>query len=183
MTIDIRTLFEGLEKLDKKFVDAFVRALKNNHIKEFDYIKFKKSVKTLVDMDMDMTTAFKSAFATAATLGITKDKLIKTANHYKNVLAKEKSEFAEALKNQQKQKVGGKREEAIKMKQKIEEYKSKITQMQNEMDLYQKKIDSTDNEIEKAEEKLTQTRDNFVTALEVFTSQIDKDLELIELYL
>jgi chromosome segregation ATPase len=183
MTIDIRTLFDGLEELDKKFVDAFIRALKNNHIKEFDYIKFKKSVNTLIGMDMDQTTAFKSAFATAATLGITKDKLIKTANHYKNVLSKEQSEFAEALKNQQKQKVGGKREEAKKMKSKIEEYKAKIKQMEEEMAVYQKKIDSTDNEIAKAEQKLVETRDKFVNALGVFTNQIDKDLELIELYL
>ena len=51
------------------------------------------------------------------------------------------------------------------------------------MTMYQKKIDSTDNEITKAEQKLAATRDKFVSAMKVFTSQIDKDLELIELYL
>jgi len=183
MTIDIRTLFDGLEDLDKKFVDALIRALKNNHLKEFDYLRFKKAVMSLEELDMDQTIAFKSAFATASTIGVTKEKLKKTAIHYKNVLAKEQSEYAEALKNQQNKKVSGKRVEAKKMKEKIEDFKTKITQMQNEMAMFQEKIDSTDNEIAKAEKKLTETRDKFVNAMNVFTGQIDKDLELIELYL
>jgi chromosome segregation ATPase len=184
MTIDLRDLFEANQsELSKKFIDALLKAMKSKAIKEFDYLKFKHSVKSLSELNLDESTAFKSAFTTASTLGLTKEKLVRTANHYGNVLDKEKLQFAEAMKNQLNEKVSKKLEEAERLKQKTEEYKLKIEKMKADMAAYQKKIQNVDTEIEKAKVKIEATRKNFMDAYELFKQTIEKDINLIDEYL
>ena len=67
MAIDLKKLFLGDEQ--DKFSVALVKALKSSAQPGFDYLKFKQSVKTMADMNMDTETSFKSAFATASTHG------------------------------------------------------------------------------------------------------------------
>ena len=184
MTFDLRELFatDGSDK-DKKFVDALLKAMKSKAIKEFDYLKFKLSVKSLAEMDLDESTAFRSAYTTASTLGLTKDKLLHTAKHYRNILDKEKMQFADAMKNQLKEKVSKKLEEAETLKQKTEDYQLKIEKMKKEMEVYEKKIQNVDSEIEKAKVKIESTRKNFMNAYDQIKQTIEKDINLIDQYL
>ncbi len=180
MNIDLNKIFKTNGELDKKFVDAFLRAIKNNAIKEFDYLKFMHSVKSMQDMNMDADTSYKSAYATAQTIGITKDKLLKTASHYMNVLKKEREHFADALKNQRSEKISGKLAEAEKLRNKIREYETKMKQMQKEITAYKKKIQGTDAAIEKEKEKIETIKNNFVTSYEHFEGVLTSDIDSIK---
>lgn len=183
MTIDLRKLFTTDAQLEKKFVDALLKALKTNALKDFDYLKFKQSVTTMQDMDMDETTSYKSAFATAATMGMTKTKLIKTAKHYKFVLSKEREQFAEALSSQMDSRVAKKKENAQALQAKIKDYERKIAQMKKEMQVFLDKTENVDAEIQVAKEKIEATKQNFVDTYDNFVSIIDEDINLINSYL
>ncbi|HHH52555.1 MAG TPA: hypothetical protein ENK91_02770, partial [Bacteroidetes bacterium] len=64
MKIDLKKLF-GLESgYDEKSINALLNAINKNHLKDFDYLKFKASVQNLLDMNMDEKTGIKSTFAT-----------------------------------------------------------------------------------------------------------------------
>ena len=183
MTINLRELFPGNENLQKKFVDALLKALKSNALKDFDYLKFKKSVVTMSELNMEEAMAFKSAFATASTMGLTLDKLVRSANHYKNVLDKEKMQFADAMQNQMDQRVAKKKEEAVKLEQTIKDYQQKIEQMQKEMKVYQKKINNVDVEIKKAKEKIQSASQHFMDAYNSMVSTIEEDILRMNEYL
>ncbi len=179
MNIDLNKIFNTNSDLDKKFVDALLRAVKNNALKEFDYLKFMHSVKSMQDLQMDTDTSFKSAYATAQTMGLTKDKLLKTANHYKSVLNKEREHFADALKNQRSEKVAGKLAEVEKLKNKMVEYEAKIKQMKKEMAMYQKKIEGADAVIEKEKAKIETIKNNFVISYDHFEKVLEEDIKSI----
>ena len=183
MSIDLRELFVAPDSTQKKFIDALLRAIKDNALDKFDYIKFKKSVMSLQGMNLDEETAFKSAFATASTLGTTKENLLRTSKHYQNVLNKEKLQFAEAMKNQLEERVSKKLKDTEELKLRIKEYEQKITKMQREMQAYQKKIQNVDTEIEKSKAKIESTRENFMAAYEAFSKTIEEDILLINQYL
>lgn len=85
--------------VDQTILDTLFKSLSDNNLQGFDYFEYKQSLKTLRGM-LDEQTAFKSAFATAATMGITKEKLLETANFYVKVLEKEKEKFDEAARSQ-----------------------------------------------------------------------------------
>jgi len=179
MTIDLTKLFASEEDIDPKSKQALIKAIKSNALKDFDYLKFKQSLKTLQEMGMDQETSIKSAFATASTMGLTKSKLLQTAKFYNTILNKEKSKFAEALQNQMDVKVSKKRENTAKLGDKIKEYELKIEKMQNEISLYKQKMENVDEEINAAKEKLEGTKNSFINAYNSVSSIIREDISLI----
>ena len=181
MAIDLKKLFLGDEQ--DKFSVALVKALKSSAQPGFDYLKFKQSVKTMADMNMDTETSFKSAFATASTMGLTKSKLSQSVKFYKRILEKERSKFAEALENQMETRVSKKKEEAVKLQERIKEYEQKISKMKQEMEAYQHKIDNVDNEMAEAKAKIDKTKHEFLTAYDQITSILNEDIEQITSHL
>jgi len=75
--------------LDTNIVEKLLQAIEKNNLEGFDYLEYKKSLKALEKMPMDEATKYRSAFATASTMGVTLDKLIQTTNFYIGVLDKE----------------------------------------------------------------------------------------------
>ena len=76
--LTIKSMFQS-EDLDEKSLDFLVQALESNNLPGFDYLEFKRAVLQLQEINLDEPTAYKSAVTTAATLGITKEKLLETA--------------------------------------------------------------------------------------------------------
>ena len=180
---DLKVLFGKHHGLDGKSVDFLTKALEKNNLPGFDYIEYKQSLGALGNMNMDEETAFKSAFATASTVGLTKDKLLKTAEHYKKILSKEKEQFDAALQKQMVQRVSSKQQEVEKLRKQIEDYKAKIAQLQEKIDKSQHTIDTADEHIQNAKEKIVSTKENFEYTLTSIVNQIDQDIENINRYL
>lgn len=183
MQKDLKTIFGNADGLDEKSIRSLTNALAKNNLPGFDYLEYKQSLGALVQMNMDEETAFKSAFATASTMGLTKDKLVKTAGHYKNVLMNEKKQFDQALQKQMDQRVKSKKAETEKLKKQIDEYKVKVKQLLEKIEKSQATIDSADEHIKAAVQKIEATQQNFEKALESIFSQINTDLENIDRYL
>ncbi len=184
MTIDLKELFIEQIDLDEKSVMALLKAIKNNHDKkDFDYIKFKKSVQALLKLDMDTPTSYKSSYATASTMGLTKDSLLKSAKKYTNVLHKERESFAQAMQNQFDEKVEGRKAEVDKLLQKIEDHKRKIKELEREINIFQNRIDTVDQDVESATSKINQTKEKFLKVYEEISQNINKDIDSINTFL
>ena len=171
-------LFKSLDDMDEKSMKYLSAAIEKNNLKGFDYFEFKKSVHTLKDM-LDEETAIKSAFATAANMGLTKERLMQSIDHYKNVLTKEKRQFDDALKKQINQKISSKREEKLQLKEHIITLNHKIQEINKKIASFQERIDNSDAEIKEAEEKIKSTQSNFEQAYNNFLSEINTDLDKI----
>jgi septal ring factor EnvC (AmiA/AmiB activator) len=179
----LKTIFGKDHGLDQKSVDFLTKALEKSNLPGFDYIEFKQSLDALSKLNMDEETAFKSAFATASTVGLTKPKLLETAAHYKKVLANEKTQFDSALQKQVEQKVAGKELELKKLKDQIVKHQEKIQQLQDQIAKFQKTIDGADAQIDAARKKIESTRDGFEHTHQSILNQIEKDIENIKKYL
>jgi chromosome segregation ATPase len=177
MKIDLLELFGVPTELDQKSVNALVKAINANHIKDFDYLKFKTSVENLEEIQADENTRFKTTFMTAQTLGISKEHLLDTARHYQNVLNKEKEKFTSALQNKMNEAIEGKKEEAKTIDQEINQKKRKVEQLLKEIKALEKRAGSIDSEVEKAKTRIRSTRDKFVNAIEHFERTISEDIE------
>lgn len=179
----MKTIFGKDHGLDQKSVDFLTKALEKSNLPGFDYIEFKQSLDALSKLNMEEETAFKSAFATASTVGLTKTKLLETASHYKKVLANEKKQFDAALQKQIDQKIAGKEQEVKKLKDQILKHQEKIKQLQDQIAKFQKTIDGADAQIDAARRKIESTRDGFEHTHQSILNQIEKDIENIKKYL
>lgn len=183
MNVDLNELFNPGKNLDEKSTMALLRALVGSHNSGFDYLKFKQSIKSLSSMNMDEGTSFKSAFATATTMGLTKKKLVASANRYLGVLQNESESFTDALKSQIDKNVNSRESMIAQLEERIAENKAKIADLEKEIQLFQNKIDNVDNDIEAAQSKIDGTKEKFRNSYVTITDIIKKDIELIELYL
>jgi hypothetical protein len=170
MSKDLKSLFGKNHLLDEKSITILTDALEKNNLPGFDYIEFKQSMVALAKMNLDEAIAMKSAYATAATVGLTKDKLLETAAHYKKILDGEKTKFGDAMQNQITKNVAGKKDE-------IEKYKTKINELETLIGKHQKTIDTADEKIIAATERINQAKEKFEFAHQSVMNQIEKDIK------
>lgn len=180
MKIDLKELFNLDENFDEKSTNALLNAINKNHLKEFDYLKFKASSKNLMSMDMDEDTSFKSTYTTAQTLGISKKYLLDTVRHYKNILQKEKENFSIALQNKLDKSINNKKQEAESLTKEISNLEQKVKEIQKAIAQGKKRLSNIDTDVDKVKGKIETTKNNFLQAVNHLEEVILKDEEKIE---
>ncbi|MBK9254477.1 MAG: hypothetical protein IPM42_03205 [Saprospiraceae bacterium] len=183
MVINLKELFKSNSDFDEKVLMKLLIAIKENQTQDFDYLKFKQSYQSLQQIGMEASTAAKSAFLTASTMGLTKAKLMASANHYKSVLTKEKEAFANALKYQIATQIDGKKVEVQRLKEKIEENIRKIEQLNKENDIIQQKMTELEGNTELVNQKIVDTRDRFKSTFDSLYEEIEEDILLFDKFL
>jgi chromosome segregation ATPase len=179
MSSEIKKTLGIADSFDRKSADFLAAALAKAMTRDFDYMKYRQSMNAMKDLNLDEMTAFKSAYAAAQAMGVTKDGLVNSANQYLQILMQEKNQFDTALSNQVKERVSAKRDEVVKLQQRIEEMKQKIREFESRINEYQGKIDAADDDVEAAKQKIMETKDRFETAFKAFTEVISKDIDRI----
>lgn len=179
MQKNLRSLFGKHHGLDERSLNSLVKALEKNNLPGFDYIEFKQAMGSLLALDMDEATAIKSAFATASTMGLTKEKLLASAAHYQKILEREQQQFGQALSKQMDQRVNAKLKEVEKLKQQVVTHQEKIQDLENKIAKAQQTIDSADSDIQSARERLEGTKTAFEHTLQSVLNQIKKDSDNI----
>ena len=174
----------GLEgTTDQKSVDFLENAMVKQTQPGFDYLKFKQSIEQLAGLKLDTPTSLKSAFATASTMGVTKDSLLQSARHYLTILGDEKKQFDQALNNQVQQRIDSRKDELLKLQQQIEDHKRQIGKLEKQILEFQEKILRSDEEVTEAKASIEQTKMKFESTYQQFVSAIEKDMTAIQQHL
>ena len=118
---------------DNRFANALMKALEKKNLDGFDYLEFKQSVTKLTDIGMDLDMAINSTFITGSSVGLTKDKLLKTAAYYAEVLQDEKAQFMRSLEKHLVDNVEGKAKQTGELKKKIANWETKIEQLREQI--------------------------------------------------
>lgn len=174
--VTTKSLFSA-DGQDDRSLEFLANAIEKNNLPGFDYFEFKRSVVTLMQMQLDEVTAQKSAFATAATVGLTKEKLIETAGYYRDIIGKEKEQFDKALENQNATKITGRQEEVKRLRDQIERNKLEVVRLQDEIAAYLTQIDQSEVSVKKETEKLETTKASFHRTHQSVLLQIERDIE------
>lgn len=169
--------------LDARSVQFLTNALTKNNLPGFDYLEFKESLQKLRSMHMDESTAYKSAFATASIVGLTKDKLLDTANHYKGVLSSEKGQFDQALRKRIDTKVNGRKQEAEQLQTQIQQWRQQIEQLEAQIQHAEETIANTDEQIQRETDKINTTRERFEATFTAIVREIEGDIQNVKNYL
>lgn len=176
-------LFGNLDGLDDKSCKSLTDALLRNNLKGFDYLEFRASLRALSNLNMESAQIYQSAFATASVIGLTKEHLVTSAEHYKNVLQKEKNSFDIALQNQVNQHVVAKRNEISQLEQQLVTYKQQIAELEARILQNEASVKLKMEQIKESDAKINTTKENFEHTLQAINGEINRDIESINLYL
>jgi hypothetical protein len=169
--------------IDDKFLSVLFEALESSNQEGFDYMEYKDFLRSLANVPMDDSTRYKSAYATAQTMGATKEKIISSAQHYLNILAKEQAKFQQALSGQKEKNLVSKQDEIKQLEQVIQTKTADIEKLKADLETHRKEIGSLEEEINSASEKLTQTANDFEATYQTLLGQIQLDINNIESHL
>ena len=170
-------------KVKKKFMEVLLRAMDANNLQGFDYLEYKQSLKSLESMPMDEKTRYQSAMAMAKTMGGTPPQLVKTAQHYIDILKKEEAKFEDALAHQTKTQIESKKLEINKLNEVISVKAAEIKKLTVQIEEHQRKQKKLDAEIGEATAKVETTKNDFIASFNSLVGQIQEDINNIQQYL
>lgn len=168
---------------DEKQYNILMQAIEASNQQGFDYLEFKNSLKALDGLPIDEATKYKSAYATASTLGLTTETLLQSLNFYKGVLDKEKESFKDTLQQQIEQKITGKARELDHLNEQIKLKSEQIKQLTDEITKHQLETQQVKTYIDEVHAKIELTKNNFITTYEKIAQQFTTDIEKINTYL
>ncbi len=167
-------------KPDQKFIDLLLKAIEANNIEGFDYLEYKNSLLSIATVIPDEGMRYKSAFEMAKTMGLTKEKLIQSAEQYINVLKTEDKKFKEALENQKSKQIQGKADQLASVEKSISEKQLQIEKLNKEIENAKSQLDTMRTEINEAAIKIDVTNQQFVASYNLVSTQIVEDIEKIK---
>ena len=173
------TVSETNAQSDPKFVELLLKAIESNNIEGFDYLEYKNSLRSIENVIPDEGVRFKSAFEMAKTMGMTKAKLVESANHYLSILKNEENKFKDALENQKSKQIQGRADQLKSVEKSIEDKKKMIEQLTTEIGSASAQLDTMRKEINDAVFKIDSTNAQFQASYQLVYGQIQEDVRKI----
>lgn len=179
----ITTATNNKSGADKRFVEKLMAVLEQNNRAGFDYLEFRSSLKALANLPLDEATRFRSAFATAGTMGLSLDTLLESADYYKSVLAKEKEHFTAELNTRGADSLSNKSAERLTLEQQIKNKEAQIQTLNQEIAQHKDEINKLNQYLNETTAKINEMGSGFNTTYDILVGQINSDIEKIKSYL
>ena len=170
-------------KVNNKIIEKLLDAIDKSNMEGFDYLEYKRSLEALAKMPMDEATRYRSAFATAATLGVTLDKLVSSTNYYLTVLNNESDQFSTTFKNEFTSQVVEKEKEIKQFENIIKEKADRIKVLTDEITKHQVQMEDMRVKIDEGKAKIDKTRTDFKVSFEHVKSMFQEDIDKMKKYL
>ncbi len=168
---------------DKRFVEKLMSVLEANNMEGFDYLEFRSSLKALANLPLDEATRFRSAFATASTMGLSLETLLQSADYYKNILAKEKEHFTAELNTRGAESLRNKSEERVRLEQFIKDKEAQIQALTQQIAQHKQEISQLNQYLDETTTKINEMNTGFTNTYDILVGQMNSDIEKIKNYL
>jgi len=168
---------------DDNIAQSLASSLEDANLSGYDYFEFAKTIDAFKASIPAEQQRYQTAFAGGSVMGATVDNLIKTANHYLDVLKGKKDEFDTAVKLQVKATVTCKEEEASSVEAQIKEKADQICALTEEINTLSSRKGKISNEVSENKIKIEKIQNNFAATYQVFVGRISDDVDKIKKYL
>jgi chromosome segregation ATPase len=165
-----------IDKFEKHFEKLFDQA----NLPGPDYFEFWKMMETLEAHIADEKARIAAVYASLTIQGMTKDKLVKSASQYKEIIEKDKLQFHSALNEKAKAELESRKGLVSDLEKKIISHSEMIQKLTKEITDAQAKIGTLNSEIVQEESKLQSIQGGYGLACDAMLSKISKDIQKIQ---
>ncbi|MCB9497191.1 MAG: hypothetical protein H6686_09950 [Fibrobacteria bacterium] len=167
-------------QVDDAILSRLRQTLQENNRPGFDFLEFQASLTALEKVVPDEPTRYRSAFATAATMGVTVPVLMESAQTYRDLLKREQQEFERELQGRLKQDVGNKQDEIDRIQKDIQAGSEAIQRLTREIAEGQAKAQSLQTQLDEAKTKLNRARERFEVTVQHLDSEMLRQQKQIQ---
>ncbi len=176
----------GTGGVDRKFVDHFADLLEKANLPGPDYFEFKQALKSMEGLGLNEEKQFQASWASfkAMAAGVKDTSVLTTsADHYGNVLNKDRENFLKDVEKTIDDRIGSLMQESKKLQEDTKTYAQQIMDLQNKIDASNDRLEKINDEVEEQTEKINTNRDSFDLTYQSMVDQINADIEKIKRYL
>jgi hypothetical protein len=163
-----------------KFEKYFDRLFDQANLPGPDYFEFYKMMDTLEAHIHDEKARLSATFASLSIQGLTKDTLVDSANKYKAIIEKDKTNFENALNEKLKSEVGQKQKEIQDMEKKMAINAEQIQRLTKEITESQGLIGNLKAKAAEEENKLKSNNNGYQLASQAIINKITSDIQKIQ---
>jgi len=164
---------------DQKIFDSLIKVLENKNLPGEDYMEFMEALQNMKNIQLDETLKMQTVLATLSTKGLTKNKILESADFYIKVLEDEKNKFNQALSQEINKQVDSKQKEIKNIEEQNKNKTEQIAQLTSEINQNLQEINKLKALMEEASAKIKSTENNFVFTFEAVISQIRNNITKI----
>ena len=167
----------------EKFASHFDSLFDQANLPGPDYYEFSKMVAAINAPGMAEDTKMTAAFTGLGIQGLTKQKLLDSANQYIAIIDEDSRKFEDALKNKIDTELEARKKKASSIAEKIKQTEELIKKMQDEMQQDRLQIDVINKEVAEQEAAISSKVTGYRTASEARKQMIAADIQKINTYL
>ncbi len=167
-------------EFNQKIFDSLTKAIYDANLPGDDYLEFIEALQAMKNIPLEETIKMQTVLATLSTKGLTKEKVIETADYYLKILTNEKDKFNEALKKQTDGQVNKKKKSIENIEKQIKDKANKIAQLTHEINESKQEIQNIKNDINTSMSKISKTESSFKTTFMVVANQIVSKIEKLK---
>lgn len=160
------------------FINHFKGLFEKENLPGPDYYEFFKMLDVMGDIGEDAKV--RASFAALSSQGLTKDKLVSTAEHYLNVIEKDKNDFTLVIDTTVSEEVNEKEKEIELLSNKIKSNNSLIEQFKAENITSSKSIEKLKQEVTSQKASIVDKKQSYEQASNGIIAKIQKDIQLIK---
>lgn len=176
----------GNGEVDRKFIHHFSELLEKANLPGPDYFEFKQALKSMEGLGLNEEKQFQASWASfkAMAAGVTDTSVLTTsANHYGNVLNKDRESFLKDVEKATDDRIGSLKQESKKLQEDTKTYAQQIMDLQKKIDASNDRLEKINDEIQEQTDKINTNRDSFDLTYQTMVDQINADVEKIKRYL
>lgn len=164
------------EKFETYFNNLFDKA----NLPGPDYFEYNKMMETLEAHIPDFKSRMAATFASLSIQGLTKDKLIETANKYKAIIENDRTNFENVLNEKLKTDVNSRKDQMNTLELKIKKNSEEIQRLTKDISDSQTMMGKIKMEVIEQENKLNKNKNGYLIACQAMIAKINSDIQKIQ---
>jgi chromosome segregation ATPase len=168
---------------DAEIKKQLFAALEQANQPGYDYFEMAKAIEAQASIIPSEELRFQSTAAAVASLGVTPDKLISSAQFYLSILKKKEDEFNKTLAEHMAESVTSREDEVKKYDADMQAKSGQIQKLTQEINELQQRKTAIINEVSSSRAQIEQVKNNFYATMGIFVERINSDISKIKTYL
>jgi hypothetical protein len=172
-----------LGQVDPDMLKILEEAIASSNLPGFDYIEFRDSMVRMQGVPMTEEQKFQAVFATAQSMGVTKQVLLDAIDHYLKVIAGKDAEFSRFLEGVVTSKVTSVEATVAKISTDIEAEANEIKRLTESIQNRRKQQDELNLQLLQARQEIQNKRAAFSATRDAIVNNLTADRVKVETYL
>lgn len=175
-TANVTPAYTPPPTVDPAITQMLQQSLDENKLAGFDFMKFSSSVEEMKSFGATEDVRFKMAFSTAKQMGVDKASLLKSGDHYLDVLTQDEKDFGDDCAQYDKKEIQSRAA-------RISQIETSITDLSKQLAQLQQDHATLSQELVDEKSRLESRKSSFMVTLQGFRATIESNIQKINQYL